>query len=274
VAAEAGGSVRKRVKALKMDKGRERFPLALVPCPINLQANHADTAALIDLVRAAAAKLGCPVKLLVIDTLARAMGAGNENAPDDMGALIQNVDRLRQATGATVLLVHHSGKNQAAGARGHSSLRAATDTEIEIADGVISGTKQRDIDSSRQVPFRLRSVPVGQRRDGVAVTSAVVEIGQDPVVFPALELTPMEKMTLECLAEAIKSDGRELDGHRVATGAAWRECFIIRYTEDEKSFETVTSRRDQNTAVFRKYKSKLVKKLAVEEIKHDHWLIS
>lgn len=39
---------------------------------------------------------------------------------------------------------HHSGKDEARGARGSSALRAAVDTEIQIADGKISNPKQRD----------------------------------------------------------------------------------------------------------------------------------
>ena len=39
---------------------------------------------------------------------------------------------FRNATGAHLLIVHHTGKDETRGARGHTSLRAATDTEIEI----------------------------------------------------------------------------------------------------------------------------------------------
>jgi RecA-family ATPase len=51
------------------------------------------------------------------------MAGGNENAPDDMGALVRNIDRLRAETGAAVLLVHHTGKDTSRGARGHSLAR-------------------------------------------------------------------------------------------------------------------------------------------------------
>ncbi len=49
-----------------------------------------------------------------------------------MGALVRCMDLIRQETGACVLFVHHSGKDAAKGARGHSLLRAAIDTEIEV----------------------------------------------------------------------------------------------------------------------------------------------
>ena len=70
--------------------------------------------------------------LVVIDTLARALAGGNENAPEDMGALIGNAKRIQEATGAAVLFVHHSGKDTSRGSRGHSSLKGAADLEIEV----------------------------------------------------------------------------------------------------------------------------------------------
>jgi RecA-family ATPase len=57
---------------------------------------------------------------VVIDTLSRALAGGNENAPDDMGALVINTDKVRQLTGAALIYIHHSGKDAALGARGHS----------------------------------------------------------------------------------------------------------------------------------------------------------
>jgi RecA-family ATPase len=67
----------------------------------------------------------------------------------DMTSFVRNMDTLRQTTGAHLMVVHHTGKDAARGARGHNSLRAATDTEIEVQideDGTRSAmvTKQRD----------------------------------------------------------------------------------------------------------------------------------
>ena len=68
---------------------------------------------------------------MVVDTLARAM-TGNENAPEDMGSFVAACGRIREACEGHVLVVHHCGKDAAKGARGHSSLRAATDVELEV----------------------------------------------------------------------------------------------------------------------------------------------
>ena len=55
--------------------------------------------------------------LLVIDTLARCMIGGDENSARDMGLFVAACDEVRVATGATILIVHHTGKDGRVGAR-------------------------------------------------------------------------------------------------------------------------------------------------------------
>ena len=72
------------------------------------------------------------IKLIIIDTLARSFGGGNENAAQDMGQFIQACDDIMHEFGATVLIVHHTGKDGSAGARGSSAFYAALDTSMEV----------------------------------------------------------------------------------------------------------------------------------------------
>jgi hypothetical protein len=78
------------------------------------------------------------------------------------------------------MIVHHTGKDAARGARGHSSLRAAVDTELRVTVGedgwrTVETTKQRDMPADFERRFRLRVVELGRDQDGDAVTSCVVE---------------------------------------------------------------------------------------------------
>jgi RecA-family ATPase len=70
--------------------------------------------------------------LVIIDTLARSFGGADENQAKDMGAFISACDQIRANTGATLLIVHHSGVQDKERARGSSSLRAACDIEYRI----------------------------------------------------------------------------------------------------------------------------------------------
>ena len=156
----------------------QRLPFAVVPYSINMLEGDVDR--LIDAIQAAAEPFGCPVKMVVIDTLARAMAGGDENGPSDMGKLVFSTKQVQQETGACVVYVHHSGKDAARGARGHSSLRAATDTEIEVsrenkdAPSVALAMKQREMEIEGEFWFRLERVELGTNRRGKSVTSCVV----------------------------------------------------------------------------------------------------
>lgn len=184
-ALEGGRGFQNRVTAWKRRHGMEdaRLPFAAIRASLNLLQPEADPRRLVDAAQAVAAGMAVPVTLIVIDTLARAFGGGDENGPEDMGALIRNMDMIREATGAAVLFVHHSGKDQARGARGHTSLRAAVDTEIEVTADKEGGgktavpVKQRDLEKGAAFPFTLKRVELGRNQHGEPVTSCVVEAG-------------------------------------------------------------------------------------------------
>lgn len=85
----------------------------------------------IELVEAIQAK-GIKPKLVILDTLARAMAGMNENDAKDAGIFVEGVDMIKRALGCTVLVVHHSGKDTARGARGSSALQAGFDAAFEV----------------------------------------------------------------------------------------------------------------------------------------------
>jgi RecA-family ATPase len=73
-----------------------------------------------------------PTRLIVIDTLARALVGHSENDSTDMGKLVDVSEQIREATKATVLFVHHSNQSAVKKMRGSSALNGAVDTEIEM----------------------------------------------------------------------------------------------------------------------------------------------
>jgi len=159
VAAEGGRRIKRRIAALQK-RYREEYgdvapgPLfALVRYPIDLRSSDADLKNLLALVSEAEKKTGEKCVWLIVDTLSRAMAGGDENSPVDMGRVVASADRFRAETGAHFTYVHHTGKDAARGARGHSLLRAATDTEIETTASALTLTKQRD---GELVPARKR----------------------------------------------------------------------------------------------------------------------
>ncbi|MEJ1412944.1 MAG: AAA family ATPase [Candidatus Sedimenticola sp. (ex Thyasira tokunagai)] len=208
-AAEGPHSVQNRVYAYRQEiLGDIPASFALLPYPLNLFNPTADVYPLVDFVRCQEDERGEKCGKITIDTLARAMAGGNENSPEDMGQLVRHADILRQEIGCCVHFVHHSGKDTAKGARGHSSLRAATDTEIEVRNDnglhIAKVTKQRDWAIGDEYAFRLKVVELGEDLHGSKVTTCVPEWELDhQTTEPRKRLTQQENLALTLMKEVI-----------------------------------------------------------------------
>ncbi len=116
--------------------------------------------------------------VVVLDTLNRAAPTADENSSRDMGEILEAAKTLQTLTRGLVLLVHHTGKNAAAGLRGHSSLFAAMDAAIEVSrDGdrrEWKVAKSKDGIDGDAHPFKLHVEVLGTEPTGEAITSCVV----------------------------------------------------------------------------------------------------
>lgn len=180
LAAEGGGGVTVRLKAYAQHHGVD---LGLIPFGVmNSQPNFLVEDDVSEVVRAIIAAGGAD--LIIVDTLAQVTPGANENGAEDMGKALANARQITSATGAMVLLVHHSGKNTKQGARGWSGLRGAADVEIEIScndEGrCATVTKLKDGADGEAFHFVLEEVQLGVDRDGDAITSAAVELSDPP----------------------------------------------------------------------------------------------
>lgn len=236
IAGEGVNGMRQRLMAYCRHKGIEpNFPFALLPsAPCVLTEDG-----IRDLLKAAneiRERTQQWPALIVLDTLARAMAGGDENEGRDMGRAVAACDRLRAETGATVLVVHHSGKDPTKGARGHSSLRAAVDTEIFVSgqSGVRSATvtKQRDMASGDEFAFELEPVVIG--RD----TIQAMDVTACVVVHKGAETLPRKKPTG---AQQVKL--LELLESRHALGdVAWTDADIRKLARDSLGMQKSSAR--------------------------------
>jgi RecA-family ATPase len=97
VAGEGGRGVNNRIEALRLARpelvaaAAREGGFALLPTALDL-CGEGDAGAIIE----ALEHMRSVPALIIIDTLARAMGGGDENSGQDMGALIRNVDLIRE----------------------------------------------------------------------------------------------------------------------------------------------------------------------------------
>ena len=224
LAGEGGQGFLARMRAVQDHYGDKNVPLAIRPSPINMLDPNADLPKLfniIDMVKETHGK----IELIIIDTLSRAMAGGNENAPEAMTSYISNSDSLAIHGQCSVLTVHHSGKaGNEAGARGHSSLRAATSTEIELDVDETTGirfakaTKQRDIATNKEFAFELQTVELGKDEDGDPVTSChIIPVSDERKAEAKVKISPNEKLLIECFTQLW---GEQI-GKENPSGAGW-----------------------------------------------------
>lgn len=204
LAAESPASVRGRLQAYQKHHGVKVPNFAIVQSPIDLFDGDSDTDKVVSLVRMLEAQSGQTVRLIVGDTLARLSAGANENAGQDMGLVVRRFDRIRTECKAHFLLIHHSGKAAAAGARGWSGLRAAVDTEIEVTDSPAGRcceiTKQRDLSTKgERIGFRLDVVTLGYTKWGAPATSCVVTPSDAPVKQQGKRMSECDGAVLEFL---------------------------------------------------------------------------
>jgi RecA-family ATPase len=116
--AEGAGGFRNRLNAYS---AHHNVPLDLSTWRVIPEAPNFMQAEDIKALIAAVKAYGQP-DLIVVDTFAQVMPGANENAGEDVGKALGHCRALKRATGAMVVLIHHSGKD--ASTRGSWLVRA------------------------------------------------------------------------------------------------------------------------------------------------------
>ena len=184
---------------------------------------------------------GCVV---IIDTMNQSAPTIDENASKDMGSVIRGLKQLQTLTKGLVIIVHHTGKNETRGLRGHSSLHAAMDAEIEVQGDPESPkksfktTKVKDGAAGKSFPFELIPIDLGEDEDGEPITSCYVK------PTPSFELRKTttgtfgenQKIAMEVIDELLKAIGDLAEGEDgwQLIYAEVREDIADRLTQVEK----------------------------------------
>ncbi|PHM42642.1 AAA family ATPase [Xenorhabdus szentirmaii] len=188
VVGESGIGVPRRIKAWEIVNDQTVENMYLINTPV-FPASPAEVHELVIAARQVESETGMPVRLIILDILARCFGGADENDSKDMGAFVRGCDELKAKTGASILVVHHSGKDASKGARGSSAFRAALDVEYKInREGkkggalVITCTKMKDAEEPDTKAYDLRVVELFTDKEGEDITSlTLIDRPRDPV---------------------------------------------------------------------------------------------
>ena len=259
IAGEGHSGLARRFQAWARHRGRGLTGVPMFKS--NRAAQFLDAAsaqAVADAVDALVSAHGAP-RMIVVDTLARNFGPGDENSTSEMGAFVAAMDDLRgRHPGCVVLIVHHSGHGDKQRARGAMALKGAIDFEYraEKSDDTITltNTKMKDAPLAAPMAFRLQCVPLADGVSSAALVPTVAPEGRG-------KLKPNEKVALNAFkAAADEQDGWGNGLHLIQ----WSEAFLKIHTGTNP---------DSKRRMFDKARVELVDK-GIFSVEHDIYKIN
>jgi len=198
----------------------KKFRVSNRPARLLDDEDYEDVLAKAHQAKAEFGKLG----LIVIDTLQRNFGSGDENSTSDMNLFIQRIDRLKFETGACIMLIHHTGhagskSNGIRRGRGSSVLPASVDSELYIerkdednAGAVLgveekvmyvkmSQTLNKEDMNMPSINFRMDTVKnLGKNKDKKSAVLVKVDDSEMPIKTADNIITDKQQLVLDALS--------------------------------------------------------------------------
>jgi KaiC/GvpD/RAD55 family RecA-like ATPase len=237
VAAERKRLTERRMMAFRKHHGVHDVPLLVIGGRLDFTANLKDAKDLIAAIKEAEIETGQTCVWIIIDTLTRVFGAGDQNASKDMSRFVQSCDEILAETSAHVTAIHHSAWSGERG-KGAIDLDGAVDASFMVkkaAGGkyklVCDGTN--DGEEGDIVNFRMDSVTLGHDEDGEPTTAPVVVAtsGKDEAPHLSGLVSGVAGKVFAALNDAIRDHGVVPPGPAFPEGAVvvnetqWRDAF-------------------------------------------------
>ena len=166
--------------------------------------------------------------LIILDTFQTATIGLDEISGKDMGVAIESLKAIGREAGATIAIVHHAGKQLDRGQRGHSSLGASVETELEIRQDnkaiVAKVAKMRTAPDGHEHTYRLDFVqlaPIAETSEEADGDEYLLEPRSVPVLVatsqqPAIFQRDEELILVEMLEGFDLADGyKRTDGEKL-----------------------------------------------------------
>ena len=215
-----------------------------------------------------------PVRLVVFDTLRACAPGINENDGADINKVWSTCAKIRDACGCAVLIVHHSGKDEDRGLRGHSSLLGDFDFAIRVKDQKIELAKLRHGPKTGAVGFSIEAVEIGCDIEGAAITAPVAIANSAATDFPDDRPDEDGFTEVDDAARRVFEAGRVAAAKKRPSGgqnvpispAEWAEAYVEKRAGGSIALESAK-------AAIRSQTSKLREAGHIKKIKHGQWLI-
>lgn len=184
------------------------------------------------------------LQMIIVDTLSRNFGGGDENSPRDMGAFLHNMDVIRIRTGAAVVIIHHTGKDASKKERGHSKLRGAADTillldftNVNKTGVLIKCDKQKDAPEFERYSLLKKEHTLGTDANGKPITSLTLAV-EDKLLLKWRLLKKEIKELFYQLKDRFNADSfTKADAAKVSTVSTATTYRYLTQMEQEKVIE-------------------------------------
>lgn len=186
VVAEGAAAYADRKAAWEKQHNREVKNVSIYPAPLQLGDTLKEMPALISYLKEEA-ETGRPFDLILFDTQAMCTVGVDENS-SEMNLVVNVLHRIREVSGACVMVVHHFGKNKQAGMRGSSMIYAAADTVCVL--------KRKE--DALDVSLSTAQSDEGKQKDAIAEKDFLTlemrahVVGEDFFGDPVYSLAPMK----------------------------------------------------------------------------------
>ena len=235
VAAERKKLTERRMMAFRKHHGVKDVPLLVVGGMLDFTRDLKDAEAIVGVIREAETVTGQKCVWVIVDTLTRVFGAGDQNASKDMVKFVRSCDHILTETKAHVTAIHHSSWNGERG-KGAIDLDGAVDASFMVKkDGgkhrfVCDGTN--DGEDGDVLSFSMKSIQIGVDEEGEPTTApVVVPAAADVKMKSSAEITKSKNArALQLLAELTERDGVDPEspgypeGTMVVSLEAWRQA--------------------------------------------------
>lgn len=236
IAGEGQNGLKRRFKAWHEYKGvpvKKNIAVRTIPACL---CEPKSVTQLVEFIKQLVAEIGQQPVLIVLDTLNRNFGNGNENDTKDMTAFVSGLDTLRIATGACVLVVHHCGHGDKTRMRAAISLHNAVDAEYLVSrDGdredidslvtTVSNTKTKEGLTPKPLAFKWKTqnLPWAELDDmgnAVPLFSAVLVPTEYVEPVKGVRVGGRQQQALESLERLTKEHQQRLDDAGIECGKA------------------------------------------------------
>ncbi|EIZ85438.1 ATPase-like protein [Methylobacterium sp. GXF4] len=236
VAAERADLTKRRFAALRKTYGEADAPLAVIKGRLDLTSDIEDAKDIIAAVRGLEERTGEQCVWLVIDTIARTFGAGDENKQSDMGAYVQACDLIREELSAHVSLIHHCSRTGEK-PRGSIALDGAVDATFKVHKNgnlhTFGVDKENDAPDGGSIRFRMEGVELGRDHRGKVTTAPIAVPDTTTIVdFETADGTRIvlgnrkaPRKAVVALHKALAEAGQDHpNGRRAVAADALRKC--------------------------------------------------